>query len=111
LPELDGAVLIAPPRAQLCVNSFSTRHGALQASQLYRKLADVGAVIDPVVQEGLGAAFIADSDLDRRKEESVLNYIRKKYGDPALRTFRPNLFRAAVTLPRDDQAPKKTENV
>jgi len=100
LPGIDAAVVLVPPTARLCVNSFGVRRDRLGESNLYKALSAVGAVTDPEAQERMGQAFLADTDIDRRDEAAMLGYVRSKYGLPELLPFKPTKYRAAVNVPR-----------
>ena len=96
--DVDAAVVITPAGARLYINSFAGRRDRLRQSKLHKVLSAAGAVTDPEAQEQRGDAFLADTDIDRRDETAILDYVRRKYGRPELLTFRPKKFRAAVTV-------------
>jgi hypothetical protein len=87
--HVDGALVLLPMGAHLYDNGFSCQSGRLRASKLYQQLSPSGAVTDPIMLEREAKAVVADTDLDRRDESSVLSYIRNKYGRPELQVFRP----------------------
>ncbi len=106
--HVDGALVLLPMGAQkigahLYANGYSCRSDRLRASKLYQQLSLSGAVTDPIMLEREGKAFVADTDLDRRNEGSVLSYIRNKYGRPELLDARFKKVRVAVKTPYESQ--------
>jgi hypothetical protein len=101
---LDGAFLSTDEKGFLLLNSLSERYGLLRESALCRLFH---AVRDPVRQEREGAAYVADSDLDRSDPEAVLEYLRRKYARPGLIDFRPKRHSAETLVRRRsaDEAP------
>lgn len=80
--RIDGAVVAESDaeyiNLKLCLNPLSSSFTALRASQT--RAAFGTAVLDPVIDEIEGGAFIVDCDLDRSRESELLEYLRKKYG-------------------------------
>jgi hypothetical protein len=75
---IDGAIVSTESDARLLLNPLSPRYAQLKVSSLPRHLGD--AVVDPLELESRGKAFIVDSNVDRTDKETVLIYLRKKYG-------------------------------
>lgn len=48
------------------------------------------------------ARLIADTEIDRREEGALLDYIKAKYGPNVTLTFEPTHARAAVVVPRSE---------
>lgn len=94
---LDGAVLSTETQGQLCSNSLSQR------AKYFRESGFVAAfskgLCDPENLEKRGEAYIADCDLDRRKRNEVMNYIRKKYGRDRLMDIDLSYHSAAMVVP------------
>ncbi|PWW40305.1 hypothetical protein DFO83_102123 [Idiomarina loihiensis] len=63
--------------ATFCINNHSPRYEQLNASELVQSMP-VG-VIDPAHEEKAGFGFVVDGEVDRRKPDEVLSYLRKKY--------------------------------
>jgi hypothetical protein len=86
--RLDAIVTLDAPsgRFTMCVNPYSPRRAAFGESSLYRafqKVADehgVDAILDPAAFEKSGRSYWADCTISRRDEETVLEYVKKKYG-------------------------------
>ena len=76
--KLDGAVVSDGKGWKLLLNSYSPRYERLKSTEFVKKLG--GAAWDPLEMEKQGRILIADTDLDRRDEAAVLNYIFEKYG-------------------------------
>lgn len=75
---LDGAIISTETRAKLLLNSLSPRYEQLKNSSLPKYLGD--AVVDPIELESNALAFMLDGDVDRKDKETILAYLRKKYG-------------------------------
>jgi len=82
---------------KLCLNPYSQNCEALRDSPFARKLT-IG-LVDPVAQEAAGKALIADTDIDRRNPEEVLNYLRAKYRIPKLLNMDMNMASAIIATP------------
>ena len=80
--RIDGAVVADSDgqhiNLKLCLNPLSPNITALRSSKT--RAAFGTAVQDPFVDEAEGGAFIADCDIDRSRENDILEYLRKKYG-------------------------------
>ena len=70
--HVDGAVVLSPRGARLCVNAFGQGIDRLRGSSLYERVAASEALTDPDVIEERGKAYLADTDIDRRDEAGVL---------------------------------------
>jgi len=96
--HIDGALVLAPSGARLCVNDKGNHCSQLRASGLFTRLNAHGAVTDPERAESSGEGFIADTGHDRADEDGVLAYVREKYSRPELITFKPIKVRSAVNI-------------
>jgi hypothetical protein len=79
--DLDGAVIGClrgtEIELKLCMNPYSARSRLLKSSPLINYLKN--AVEDPLADEENGFCYIADTDIDRKYPDQVLDYIAKKY--------------------------------
>ena len=76
--KLDGAVISDGKGWKLVLNSYSPRYERLKNTAFVRNLGK--AAWDPLELERQGRILIADADLDRKDEASVLKHIFEKYG-------------------------------
>lgn len=98
---LDGAVLAAGDQVLLCINHFSQRADLLRTSPL--AVAFRPFVCDPVRLEEEGEVFIADCDIDRRRPEEVIQYVRRKYGCEKLMNMDMGLLEASMLVTFNDE--------
>ena len=100
-PEIDGAVLATfdghDVTLRLCLNPYSDNWQNLRDSSFALKF---GTPIDPVAQEAEGLAMIADTNLDRRNPEAILEFLRTKHGIPKLLNMDMNMATAVISVPR-----------
>lgn len=79
--EIDGAVVAKSDGEhvdlKLCLNSLSPNFDLFRVSQA--RAAFGTGVLDPLIDEAEGGAFIVDCDLDRSRENDLLEYLREKY--------------------------------
>ena len=75
---IDGAFIIADQYCKLCINSLSANYPDFIKSDFVKTFHPY--VIDPLVLEGKGEAFIVEGGVDRSDEHSVKKYICEKYG-------------------------------
>lgn len=75
---LDCAIISESNKMQLCLNSFSSRFERLQKSSLASAFKN--GILDPTILEAQNEIYIADCDIDRKEEEKIMAYLRKKYG-------------------------------
>lgn len=101
-PEIDGAVLATfdgqDVTMRLCLNPYSDNWQTLRDSAFAAKL---GAPFDPIALEAKGLVLIADTNLDRRNSEAILEFLREKYGIPKLLNMDMNMASAVVGVPRN----------
>lgn len=95
---LDAAFVSTLSQVTLCLNPHSPRFEEVRSSKLAEKLGS--AVIDPVVRESNGEAYIVDSDVNRNDEEAVLDYLREKYGKPKLNKIDLGWYSGTVQDPK-----------
>ena len=99
--HLDGAVAAYVDgdivTVKLCLNPYAEAWEALRDSPHARNFK-VG-LVDPVAEEAAGAAYIADTDLSRTDEASVIRFLEQKYGLKMAQNMDMNLASAVVRLP------------
>ena len=66
------------PNQTVSLNPLSPNFNLLRASRT--RAAFGTSVLDPLVDEAEGGAFIVDCDLDRSRENDLLEFLRSKYG-------------------------------
>lgn len=96
--ELDGAILScfdeSGLKIQLCINTLSPNIQIFRESDLYKNLSK--GLCDPDL---LHEAIVADCDLDRKKIDEMMDYLRKKYKLNHLQTINMQRHSAMVALP------------
>jgi hypothetical protein len=99
---LDGAVaaFIAGESVtmKLCLNTYSPRYSALKSSPFAARFQE--GLIDPLAEEADGAAYIADTTINRANSGPVLQYLQDKYGLSRAMNMDMNLATATVVVPR-----------
>lgn len=99
---LDGAVVAflhgSTVTVKLCLNPYSERWERLRDSPFasHFKLG----LIDPVAEEAVGEAYIADTDLPRSDLAAVIRYLEAKYGLEHAQNMDMNMASAVVAVPR-----------
>lgn len=100
--DLDGAVAAFmmgdSVTMKLCLNNYSPRYEALRTSPFAVHFPN--GLIDPLAEEALGHAYVADTDLDRKECGAVLQYIQRKYGLGRAMTMDMRLATAVVAVSR-----------
>lgn len=96
--QLDGAVASFGDKGVLCLNNHSKKYDKLKSSEL-RRIFSAG-IRDPIEEEKLGDAYIADTDIDRRDKKAILAYLQKKYGTKLI-DINMNHFSASALVPDD----------
>lgn len=78
--SLDAAILsyAGKGETQFCLNDHSPNYVKIKDTKLFNSF--IGAIYDPLMEESKGNVYIADCEIDRRKEAQILKYIQKKYG-------------------------------
>jgi len=76
---LDGIILDDGVKLELCTNSFSSRLPEFQNSTLYQLFAERNKLIDPLQLEKEGRIFVADTQISRKNENDIKNFIESKY--------------------------------
>lgn len=96
--ELDGAILScfdeSGLKIQLCINTLSPNIQIFRESDLYKNLSE--GLCDPDL---LHEAIVADCDLDRKKIDEIMEYLRKKYELNHLQPINMQRHSAMVALP------------
>jgi hypothetical protein len=99
--ELDGAILSCPDESgfkiQLCINTLSPNIGIFRKADLYKNLSKKG-VYDPDLFCG---AMVVDCDIDRKKIDEVMKFLREKYKLKHLQTIDMKQHSARMLLPDD----------
>lgn len=90
--SVDGVIVSNRKGFQLHVNPFSLRADKLRNSILAEALQpfDVGAL------DGEKGLMVADTDLDRKKQFGVLNYLRGKYNTSFLTVLRSYAYESKI---------------
>ncbi len=96
---LDAAIVSADSQARLLLNPLSGHYEQMKTSSLIEHLGD--AVVDPMVLEAQGKAFIVDGDIDRKSEEVVLNHLRIKYNCPGIQRVIMNHLSGTMAVSSD----------
>ncbi len=102
--QVDGAVVAGSDgehvNFKLCLNSLSPNFDLLRVS---RTRAAFGAgVLDPLVDEAEGGAFVVDCDLDRSRENDLLEYLRVKYGTDYLMQMDMGMSSVSMAMRKGD---------
>jgi hypothetical protein len=79
---LDGAIVSALRKVELCINTYSPRYSSFRVSEMVRAFGQ--DVVDPTELEQAGRAIIADCDVDRRRHDEVARYLEEKYNEKSL---------------------------
>ena len=77
--NLEGVVLDNGKGLELCVNGFSKRAGEFAKSSLYTFFSSHNAVTDPLKLEEESEIMVADTQISRKNQEAIKDYIQKKY--------------------------------
>jgi hypothetical protein len=94
---LDGAILSTPEEAKICLNPLSENYEKFQESFLCTSLHE--GICDPYAREKEGVAYIVDGAVDRTDKNSVLSFLRNKYGQDKLMDMTMNHMSATVAVP------------
>jgi len=78
--KLDGVVLHDDRLVTLCLNPFSKRHDDFRRTALAELFRRELELIDPKEREESAECFIADCDFPRKDVNSVVRYLKTKYG-------------------------------
>jgi|SRR5579859_6288651 len=78
--KLDGVVLHENNRIRLCLNPFSLRRDDFRKTAFVELFQNELELIDPKSEEESGEAFIADCAINRKDPNSVVRYLKRKYG-------------------------------
>lgn len=96
---LDGAITWCENDGKFLLNDLGPRYPAIRNSPLAVTMA--AGRIDPREKEQRGEAYYVDGDVDRRDEQSVLRYVREKYGRERLINIQMQYHGAAIRAPRE----------
>lgn len=94
---LDGAITWCDQHGKFLVNDLGSRYAQFRTSPLAETMAK--GRIDPREQERQGKAYYVGSDVDRRNEAAVLEFLQKKYGRPRLMNIQLGYHAAAMVIP------------
>lgn len=75
---LDAAIVSFDGNLQLCVNTLSPRVDDFRNAELYQAMRE--CVCDPDSEETNHRGLTVDVPIDRRDKDSVLEYLKRKYG-------------------------------
>jgi hypothetical protein len=102
--NLDGAVAAYSDgkelSATLCLNPLSPRYVEFKASPFVKAFGT--AVRDPVTDEKEGRAFIVDRDIDRKNQNSVLEFLQQKYSTKPLMSMDMGYSSISVQVSKQD---------
>ena len=98
LPIVNATMLFSGNTCQLCLNSFA-ENSTFRKSVLYNYFQMGEGIIDPIILESSGDAYIADTDMKRLDDHALVDYIVSKYS-LSLRPipFRPKQMRGAIRI-------------
>lgn len=97
---LDGAILSTPEKAKICLNPLSDNYERFKESFLCVTLNE--GICDPYAREAEGVAYVVDGDVDRNDKNSVLAFLREKYGQEKLMDMTMGHFSATVAVPHEE---------
>lgn len=78
--DLNAVVLQDFQDSTLCINTFSARYRVFARTNFVRVFREQASVIDPEVMESSGECFLADCNYPRKEVNSVVQYLKDKYG-------------------------------
>lgn len=79
MADIEGAILFWGSSCQLCINTIADRVDGFRSSALYQRFDKKGGIFDPDALEAADRAYVADIDLPRSDQESILDYVMEKY--------------------------------
>lgn len=97
--RIDGAIISTPIEGKLLLNNHSEKYEALKSSKLKQRL--MPGVLDPLLEEASGVAYIADCDNDRKDKASTLAFLAKKYGRENMTDITMKHVSGEVLVPRE----------
>jgi hypothetical protein len=77
--DLEGVILDNGQGLELCVNGFSRRISEFTVSSLYNFFSSHNAVTDPLKLEEESKIMVADTQIPRKNQGAIMDYIQKKY--------------------------------
>lgn len=99
--DLDGAIASYAYgntlTMYLCLNPYSPRYEELRMSPIISKLPK--GLTDPLAEEQMGNAYVADTDIDRRDSRSVLRFLERKYNTGRLANMDFHMASAEIRRP------------
>ena len=93
--EIDGAMLEVDGALTLIPNQFSPRQDAFAFSPIYEAIAP--AILDVRQAESEDAIYVIDGEIDRKSDEALLDYLRKKYPNDEFLAFGRSCAGTTVT--------------
>ena len=109
-PNLDGVIIETNNGLKLCVNMFSAKDNDFKESELGLFFGKKNAVIDPNDLERKGLIYLADTDVHRRDQEKVKQYVQSKYGIKVTNFFSMELTAGIVTATVPAEVPVSKSN-
>lgn len=101
--SLDGAVAAFLKgdnlTVKLCLNPYSNSWEGLRDSPFAANFK-LG-LIDPVAEEAAGESYIADTDLPRTNEQTIIRFLEEKYGLEMAHNMDMNMASAVVRVPNE----------
>jgi len=83
--NIDGAILTDGQNLKLCLNTYSKRYKEFSESTLVSSFA--GAICDPLKLASLDGVLIADCSIPRNEENTMIDFLVKKYNFKHLQTM------------------------
>ena len=100
---IDGAiaacVTATTVNAKLCLNPLSPNYESLRDSPVASAFGT--AVVDPKATEANGTALILDTDIGRKNEQPLLDFLQEKYATKPLMKFDTGYSSVSVSLKKN----------
>lgn len=77
--DIEAVIIFSDYGCRLYINTFAKKLVEFRETDLFHVFEEKNAIIDPEIIEQAGAAYIANTDLDRKDEEKLIDYIISKY--------------------------------
>ncbi|MBE7366209.1 hypothetical protein [Ramlibacter pallidus] len=84
---------------KLCLNPYSSKWKSLRDSPFAARLKN--GLIDPFGEEGEGAAYVIDGEVDRSNPGAVIRYLEEKYGLKQAMNIDMGMTSASILVPRE----------
>lgn len=104
--QLDGAIAAFlsgnTVTMKLCLNPYSENWQALRDSPFAKRFTT--GLVDPYAEEAASEAFVADTDVDRNDQATVLTYLQHKYKTGPLMNMDMNMASAEILVQRNERS-------